>query len=71
MLIQSSGDEVWNSFFTRPKGQVVMSAEAREWAESVFYFEPEPTIRRVVFIATPHRGAHFCIFMRRNRDALD
>ena len=58
MLIQSSGDEVWNSFFTRPRGQVAMDAEAQEWADGIFYFEPEPTIRRVVFIATPHRGAN-------------
>ena len=58
MLIQSSGDEVWNSFFTRPRGQVAMGPEAREWVEGLFYFEPEPTIRRVVFIATPHRGAN-------------
>ena len=58
MLIQSSGDAVWNSFFTRPRGQVAMSAEAQEWTDSIFVFEPEPSIRRVVFIATPHRGAN-------------
>jgi pimeloyl-ACP methyl ester carboxylesterase len=58
MLIQSSGDEVWNSFFTRPRGQVVLNAEDREWVNGIFNFEPEPAVRRVVFIATPHRGAN-------------
>jgi pimeloyl-ACP methyl ester carboxylesterase len=58
LMVQSSGDAVWNAFFTRPRDQIVMTPEIREWAESVLYFQPEPTVRRMVFIATPHRGSN-------------
>lgn len=57
MLIQTSGNQVWDSFFTKPPGGVIMTPESREWARGIFFFEPEPTIRRVVFVAAPHRGS--------------
>jgi pimeloyl-ACP methyl ester carboxylesterase len=57
LLIQSSGNQVWNSFFTRPPESVAIPPDSTEWVRSIFFFEPEPTIRRAVFIAAPHQGS--------------
>lgn len=57
-LIQSSGDRLEKALFTRPFDQVRMSPESREMLGRFLYFEPEPSVRRVVFIAAPHRGSN-------------
>ena len=57
-LVQSSGQVFWNSFFTRPPDQVRLPDATRDLIRKVFLFEPEPAIRRVVFIAGPHRGSN-------------
>ncbi len=56
-LIQASDDRVWNAYFSRPPGQVVLPAESKDWVHRIFFFEPEPSIRRAIFIAAPHRGS--------------
>ena len=56
-LLQSSGRELERVLLTRPLERVAMSRESRSAVARLLYFEPEPSIRRVVFIAAPHRGA--------------
>lgn len=56
-MVQSSGDAVWECLATKPIDQLNVSAEIRDRARGVFYFEPQPFVRRVVFIATPHQGS--------------
>ncbi|MBV8130733.1 MAG: alpha/beta fold hydrolase [Planctomycetaceae bacterium] len=57
-LLQSSGQSIERGLLTRPLEQVAMSPEARQTLSRFLYFEPEPSIRRVVFIASPHRGSN-------------
>ncbi len=57
MLIVGSGDEIWKLVSTQPFEALKTSPERRELLRKVFFFEPDPTIERVVFIATPHRGS--------------
>ncbi|WP_165231569.1 esterase/lipase family protein [Aquisphaera insulae] len=57
MQITHSGDRVWNEFSNVPIDRLVMTEEARTALRKLFYFEPSPMIRRVVFIATPHMGS--------------
>ncbi|WP_165064991.1 esterase/lipase family protein [Paludisphaera rhizosphaerae] len=52
-----SDDALWNSMATRPLDSLSMSDEARRTARDLFYFEPSPRIRRVIYLATPHDGA--------------
>ena len=57
MLIEESGDEVWKLVGHRPFAELQASPERKEELRRIFFFEPHPSIARVVFIATPHRGS--------------
>ncbi len=57
LQVTSSGDDLWRAVSSRPLEQIVIDPEyARRLAEAL-YFEPSPTINRVIFIGTPHRGS--------------
>jgi pimeloyl-ACP methyl ester carboxylesterase len=56
-LIQSSGEHLKHALFTRPPEQIAMSPESRLSLTRLLEFAPEPSIRRVVYIATPQRGS--------------
>ncbi len=51
------GDGLWNAVATRPIDSVRVPDEWRRDFVEQFYFEPLPSVRRVVYIATPHGGA--------------
>ena len=53
-----SGTRFWDSSFTVPLERLDVSPEARELLQSSLFYEPLPFVRRVVFIATPHRGSY-------------
>ena len=57
-LLQSSGRSLERLLLTRPLDEVAMSPESRRSLSRLLYFEPEPSIRRAVFIAAPHRGSN-------------
>ncbi len=52
-----SGDTVWNSVASRPLEEIVATPQQRERLREMFFFEPEPCVKRVVFIGTPHNGS--------------
>jgi pimeloyl-ACP methyl ester carboxylesterase len=52
-LVVDTGDRVWNAI-----AQVDLSPEARDLLRRAVFIEPLPNVRRVVFIATPHRGSY-------------
>ncbi|MEX2122076.1 MAG: alpha/beta fold hydrolase [Pirellulales bacterium] len=53
-----SGNEFWNIVSDQPFQVVKASPEARQRLARTFFFEPDPGIRRVVTIGTPHRGSN-------------
>ena len=57
MLAEPSGAALWNAVFARPIEQVYMTPAVRAQLASSFFFEPEPYVRRVIFVATAHRGS--------------
>jgi pimeloyl-ACP methyl ester carboxylesterase len=57
-LLQSSGRSIERALLTRPLDEVAMSPEHRKELSEFVFFEPEPSIRRAVFIAAPHRGSN-------------
>lgn len=57
LQVSASLGLVWDTIATRPFEQTVMSSESRALVRTVFFFGPNPNVRRVIFIATPHRGA--------------
>ena len=59
MLVQSSRDELWNAVFSRPITEINAPAELQDELAAMFFFEPEPYIRRVIFATTAHQGNKF------------
>ncbi|QEH33925.1 hypothetical protein OJF2_24570 [Aquisphaera giovannonii] len=57
LQITSSGDQLWKEFSNVPLDRLATTEETRDFLRRLFYFEPSPMIRRVVFIATPHLGS--------------
>ena len=57
MMIERSGDDLWRLVARRPFEELQAKPEHRDLLRRIFFFEPHPSISRVVFIATPHRGS--------------
>ncbi len=56
MLVQSSGDELWNAVFARPISEILAPPELRAELAAMFFYQPEPYVRRIIFATTAHRG---------------
>ena len=53
----ASGDQFWRLYSDRPFDEILGDREVLDELRRYFFFEPLPFISRVVFLATPHRGA--------------
>jgi pimeloyl-ACP methyl ester carboxylesterase len=56
-LVSDIDDRLWKQFSDTPFDQVPMDPAKREELRQLVFFEPDPGVRRAVFIATPHRGS--------------
>ncbi|NOZ39638.1 MAG: hypothetical protein GXP24_05365 [Planctomycetes bacterium] len=54
-----SGNEFWNTLSEHPFAEVNADNEVRAGLQRTFFFDPNPSISRVITIATPHRGSDF------------
>lgn len=61
LLIQCSGDEMWNSLFSVPFNELKTTPEIKEQLAEDLFYEPEPYIRRMIFIAAPHGGTTLAV----------
>jgi hypothetical protein len=57
LMAISSGTRFWDNASDAPFESVELAPETRELLRDGMFFEPVPTLKRVVFIATPHRGS--------------
>ncbi|WP_264716097.1 esterase/lipase family protein [Limobrevibacterium gyesilva] len=57
MLVIDSGSRVWDAFSSKPLDQMRVSPETRALLQRAVFVKPLPEVRRVIFIATPHRGS--------------
>ena len=48
--------QLWNAVFARPISEIRAPPELRAELAAMFFYEPEPYIRRVIFATTAHRG---------------
>ena len=54
----SSGDQFWRLYSDRPfEARSSAPREVLDELRRYFFFEPLPFVKRVVFLATPHRGS--------------
>ncbi len=57
MVVQDSGNKVWDTVFNKPLDELNLGDEERALLERLTFFKPLPFVRRVIFMATPHRGS--------------
>ncbi|MCA9098491.1 MAG: hypothetical protein KDA36_08900, partial [Planctomycetaceae bacterium] len=57
LQISSSDDRLWELVSRKPIDDLQTDAATREELERAFFFKPESSVQRVIFIATPHRGS--------------
>jgi len=57
MLVVNSGDKLWNNISKVPFDRASLRPETRDLLRRALFVEPLPFVKRVVFIATPHRGS--------------
>jgi pimeloyl-ACP methyl ester carboxylesterase len=53
-----AGTALWEGSFRKPPDQLRLSPATRDLVRRILLVEPEPFVKRVVFIATPHHGAY-------------
>ena len=58
LMAVNSGNRFWENVTTDPFETVEMAPETRELLRDAIFFQPVPTVERVVFSATPHRGSY-------------
>ena len=58
LMVTHSGTRFWDNVSRIPFSEARMSAETRALLERSMFFEPLPFVKRVVFVATPHRGSY-------------
>jgi hypothetical protein len=52
-----SGDAFWKEVSKEPLANLKLKPETKAELQQVFFFDRQPEIRRIVFIATPHHGS--------------
>lgn len=57
IVVQDSGSKLWDLLCSRPFDAMAGTREDRDILQEILFFKPLPEVRRVVFIATPHRGS--------------
>ena len=57
LLTLTSGDVFWAKFSKKKVEDLDLSAESREILRQSLIFERAPFVRRVIYIATPHKGS--------------
>ena len=55
----SSGERYWDAVATTPFRLVKAENDVRESLRTTFFFNANPSVRRLITIATPHRGSRF------------
>src|SRR5262245_7186080 len=57
LMVTDSGNRFWANVTSTPLDDLKLTPESRELLQRVFFFKPVPTVKRVVFLATPHQGS--------------
>ena len=56
-LVTDSGDAIWNSMFALPLSAIDPAVEQLPELRRRLFFRPKPYVKRVIFVAVPHRGS--------------
>lgn len=56
-MVQDSGTAYWDQYFNEPFETVDLDPNVKQLLKTTMFFEHLPYAKRVIFIATPHRGS--------------
>lgn len=59
MQVVYSGEQFWNILSDQPFEKLQADAQTKDQLAKILFFQPNPSIRRIVTIGTPHRGSEF------------
>jgi pimeloyl-ACP methyl ester carboxylesterase len=62
MLVIDTGTRLWDGFSRLPPEELQLSADSLSLIRRALFLHPMPEVRRVVFVATPHRGSYVAAF---------
>ena len=57
MMVQDSGSKLWDLMARRPFEKLAGPTDARDLLRRELVYEPVALVRRLIFVATPHRGS--------------
>ncbi len=57
LQVTGSRDVLWRAIAARPLDDIVADEAVRRQLAEAFFFEPQPNVRRVIFLAVPHGGS--------------
>lgn len=57
LLTVDSGESFWRLVSAKPFESLKLEPAARDELQRLFFFQAEPSVRRVIFLATPHHGS--------------
>lgn len=58
LMVTDAGDKIWRDFFGTSPAKTRLPGETRQLVEEAIVFNHQSNVKRVIFIATPHRGAN-------------
>jgi triacylglycerol esterase/lipase EstA (alpha/beta hydrolase family) len=61
MTAIESGTRLWDADFTRPIDSLDLTPKTRDLFQRMRFMTPLPFVKRVVFLATPHRGSELTV----------
>ncbi len=57
LQVVESGTAIWDAIACRPRGELRARPEVQRLMTDTYFFEPLPFVKRVVYVATPHKGS--------------
>jgi pimeloyl-ACP methyl ester carboxylesterase len=58
MAAIDTGDRLWREVSDEPLDDLQIDPEHREQIRKIAFIEPVPSVKRVIFLSTPHRGSY-------------
>jgi hypothetical protein len=59
LQVTAGGDDYWRTLSKKTFNEIKAPEDVRDKVRPAFFFEPQPFIRQVVCIGTPHRGSSY------------
>lgn len=66
LAVTDSGDKLWKAVSEKEFDSLSLPPEEKEEVRKRYFFTPVPSVKRVIFIATPHRGSFLATSLVRN-----